>query len=148
MRVSAKGRYALAAMLHMAQRADTGEYITLISISQRLGISKIYLEQVFSLLKRGELVCSVKGAQGGYQLARRPEEITAYDILSSVELSLFERTEDTVPDKAKEVDRAMQAALFGPLQEAVQASLRGVTLFDLQREAEKQNAAEGLMFYI
>ncbi|MEL7602247.1 MAG: Rrf2 family transcriptional regulator, partial [Bacillota bacterium] len=49
MRVSAKGRYALAAMLHMAQRADTGEYITVISISERLGISKIYLEQVFSL---------------------------------------------------------------------------------------------------
>lgn len=148
MRVSAKGRYALAAMLHMAQRADTGEYITVISISERLGISKIYLEQVFSLLKRGELVYSVKGAQGGYQLARRPEEITAYDILSSVELSLFEHTEDTVLEKAPEMDKAMQAAIFGPLQEAVQASLRGVTLNDLQREAEKQNAAEGLMFYI
>lgn len=148
MRVSAKGRYALAAMLHMAQRADTGEYITVVSISQRLGISKIYLEQVFSLLKRGELVHSVKGAQGGYQLARRPEDITAYDILASVELSLFEHTEDTVLEKAPEVDRAMQSAIFGPLQEAVQAFLRGVTLSDLRREAEKQNAAEGLMFYI
>ncbi len=147
MRVSAKGRYALAAMLHMAQRADTGEYITVVSISQRMGISKIYLEQVFSLLKRGELVHSVKGAQGGYQLSRRPEEITAYDILSAVELTLFEQAEETVKDKAPQVDRAMQAAIFSPLQEVVQSFLRGVTLSDLQREAEKQNA-EGLMFYI
>ncbi len=99
-------------------------------------------------LKRGELVHSVKGAQGGYQLARRPEDITAYDILASVELSLFEHTEDTVLEKAPEVDRAMQSAIFGPLQEAVQAFLRGVALSDLRREAEKQNAAEGLMFYI
>lgn len=148
MRVSAKGRYALAALLHMAQRDGTGEYITVVSISQRLGISKIYLEQVFSLLKRGGLVHSVKGAQGGYQLARRPEEITAYDVLSAVEISLFEHTEDTVAEKAPEVDRAMQFTIFGPLQETMQAFLKGVTLLDMQREAEKQNAAEGLMFYI
>ena len=56
MRISAKGRYALASVIHMAQQHHSGESVTLISISERLGISKIYLEQVFSLLKRGELV--------------------------------------------------------------------------------------------
>ena len=56
MRISAKGRYALASVVHMAQQQHSGESITLVSISERLGISKIYLEQVFSLLKRGELV--------------------------------------------------------------------------------------------
>jgi hypothetical protein len=50
MRISAKGRYALAATIHLAQKYDSGEYTTVLSISERFGISKIYLEQVFSLL--------------------------------------------------------------------------------------------------
>ncbi|MFV0412017.1 MAG: RrF2 family transcriptional regulator, partial [Oscillospiraceae bacterium] len=65
MKVSTKGRYALAAVTHMAQQHSTGEYITVLSIAERLGLSKIYLEQVFSLLKRGGIVNSTKGAQGG-----------------------------------------------------------------------------------
>ena len=55
------------------------------------GVSKIYLEQVFSLLKRDGLVNSIKGAQGGYQLSRPAEEISVYDILSVAELSMFEK---------------------------------------------------------
>lgn len=148
MRISAKGRYALAAMIHMAQHTGTGEYITVISISETLGISKIYLEQVFSLLKRGELVNSVKGAQGGYQLTRMPKEITAYDVLSAVELSLFEKTEDTVAEKSVEMDKAMRLAVFEPLEQAARTSLQGVTLYDLAIETEKQKSAQGLMYFI
>ena len=91
MRISAKGRYALAAAISMAQQHGTGEYITVISISEKLGISKIYLEQVFSLLKRAGLVTSVKGAQGGYQLSRMPGQITALDLLMAVETSPLNR---------------------------------------------------------
>ena len=83
MRISAKGRYALAAVVSMAQQYQGGEYITLLSISEKLGISKIYLEQVFSLLRRSGLVDSVKGAQGGYRLSRAPRLITAWEILSA-----------------------------------------------------------------
>src|SRR5690606_1073070 len=108
MRISAKGRYALAAVINMAQQYDSGECITVISISERLGISKIYLEQVFSMLKRGDIVRSVKGAQGGYQLVRPPEQITVLDVLSAVETSLFETVEDTVPEKAPEIEAAMR----------------------------------------
>ena len=90
MRISAKGRYALASTISLAQDYAKGEYTTVLSISEKLGISKIYLEQVFSLLKRGGIVNSVKGSQGGYQLARMPQQITLYDVLSAVELSLFE----------------------------------------------------------
>ena len=109
MRISAKGRYALAAAISMAENYSNGEYITVISISEKLGISKIYLEQVFSLLKRGGIVISVKGAQGGYQLARVPRDITVFDVLSSVETSLFEQAEETVQEKAPEFEAAMRA---------------------------------------
>lgn len=148
MRISTKGRYALAAAVSMAQQYGGGGYITAVSISDKLGISKIYLEQVFSLLKRGGLVVSVKGAQGGYLLSRSPEKISAYDILSSVESSLFEKTEDTVTDKAPEIDEAMRKSVFEILDSSVREALSTVTLEDLKSEAEMHFSGSSAMFYI
>ena len=147
MRISAKGRYALAAAIDMAQQHHNGEYITLLSISERLSISKIYLEQVFSLLKRAALVLSVKGAQGGYQLARSPEQISVLDILLAVEQALTEPTQETVAEKAPALEAALRL-VFGRLYQAVEAGLRGVTLADLVIEAEKHKAQQAMMFYI
>lgn len=148
MRISAKGRYALAAAITMAGQDAGGEYITVISISERLGISKIYLEQVFSLLKRSGLVNSVKGAQGGYQLARSPGRITVYDILSAVETSLFERAEDTVPDTAPEIESALRCAAFDALDKRVEEVLGRITLEELVAETEKNRTGHSAMYYI
>jgi len=148
MRISAKGRYDMAAAVYMAENYNSGECITVVSISERLGISKIYLEQVFSLLKRGGIVNSVKGAQGGYQLARNPRKITVLDVLSAVELSLFEPAEETVKAKAPEIDAAMRIAVFDALDTAVKNTLEKISLADLVNEAEKQKADQGLMFFI
>lgn len=148
MRISVKGRYALAAVISMAENHNNGEYITVISISERLGISKIYLEQVFSLLKRGGIVNSIKGSQGGYQLARMPQQITVFDVLTSVEVNLFEPTESTVINKAPEIDKAMRLCAFDKLDNAVKTTLSDVTLNDLLAEIEKQKTDQGLMFYI
>ena len=109
MRISSRGRYALAAVISMARQFNSGEYITVISISENLGISKIYLEQVFALLKKADIVSATKGAQGGYQLTRPPEQITVLDILQAVELSLFEMTQDTVPEKAPDIEAALRS---------------------------------------
>lgn len=148
MKISAKGRYALAAMTHMAQRYDSGEYITVLSIADRLGISKIYLEQVFSLLKRGGLVISIKGAQGGYQLSKSPSEITAFDILSAVELSLFEPTDNSVMERAPEIEKALKIRVFEALDAVVKSGLEKVTLLDLVMEAERHREDDAMMFYI
>jgi Rrf2 family protein len=148
MRISAKGRYGLAAAVNMAENYNSGECITVISISERLGISKIYLEQVFSLLKRGGIVNSVKGAQGGYQLARNPRQITVLDVLSAVELSLFEPAEESVKSKAPEIEAAMRTSVFDAIDGAVKDALENITLSDLVNEAEKHKANQGLMFFI
>jgi len=148
MKISVKARYALAAMTSMAANHANGEYITVISISEKLGISKIYLEQVFSLLRRSGLVNSTKGAQGGYQLARMPQQITVYDVLSAVELSLFEKTEDTVSNKAPEIDKAMQLSAFQILDHAVKDTLENIMLSDLVSAAEKYKAGDEIMYYI
>lgn len=148
MRISAKSRYGLSAMINLAKFYTTSENVSLLSISESLGISKIYLEQVFSLLKRANLVTSVKGSQGGYQLAIDPKKITVYDILSSIETSLFEKTESTVEEKAPDIEQAMHHILFQKLDETVKEVLQNMTLFDLVNETERYTSEDRLMFYI
>lgn len=148
MRISVKGRYALAAGIYLAEQYDSGQPITVISMSEKLGISKIYLEQVFSLLKRGGLVTSTKGAQGGYKLKQEPKEITVFAVLSAVELALFEGTEETTTESAPEIEAAMQDAVFLVLDRAVKDTLGSITLEDLLTEAEKHRAEQGYMFYL
>ncbi|TCL56235.1 BadM/Rrf2 family transcriptional regulator [Kineothrix alysoides] len=148
MRISSKGRYALAAVTNMAQRYDSGEYATVINISKELGISKIYLEQVFSLLKRGGVVTSTKGAQGGYLLSRKPGQITVFEVLASVEDSLFERTQETVAENAMDIESALRITVFDTLDEVISETSQGITLLDLVNEAEKHKGEHEIMFYI
>ncbi|MEA5059656.1 MAG: Rrf2 family transcriptional regulator [Candidatus Pelethousia sp.] len=148
MRISSKGRYALAAVISMAQQYNGGESITVMSISKGLNLSKIYLEQVFSLLKRGGIVISIKGAQGGYQLARRPEQISVLAVLSAAELSVLERTEETVLEKAPDIEGAMRAIVFDELDRSLKATLESITLSDLVMEAEKRKDKSARMYYI
>ena len=149
MRISAKGRYALAAMISIAgENSNSDEHKSIISISEKLGISKIYLEQVFSLLKRGGVVNSVKGAQGGYYLTRMPQQITAMDILLAVELSLFENTGETIKKKAPEIEAAMHILVFDKIDDSVKTILQKITLAKLVSEAEKNKTNQGYMFFI
>lgn len=148
MRISAKGRYALAAIISMAQQYNSGEHITVISISEKLGLSKIYLEQVFALLKKAEIVSSAKGAQGGYQLTRMPGQITVLDVLLAVESSLFEQTQETVQEKAPDIEMAMRLSAFNILDRNVRQTLSSITIADLVSEAEKHKENNAMMFYI
>ncbi len=148
MRISSKGRYGLAAMISMAQNYASDECITIVSISEKLGISKIYLEQVFSLLKRAGLVVASKGAQGGYKLTKGPNEISAYEILRALEQSLFESTELSVSKKANDIEQVMQNNVFTIIDDNVKNALEQVSLESLLLELEKQKQNDGFMFYI
>jgi len=148
MKISAKGRYGLAAMSHMAQNYQTGSPITIISIAEKLGISKIYLEQVFSLLKRSGLVNSIKGAQGGYQLALAPNKITVYAILAAIEIALVETTENTVKEQAPSLDAALRITVFDVIDRNLSESLKQISLNDIINEAEKQKPIDDFMYFI
>ena len=108
MKISSKARYGLASMIYIAKNCSHNECITIINIANSLKISKIYLEQVFSLLKRANLVISIKGAQGGYQLARSIDSITAKDIIGAIELSLFDKTDVTVLNSSEAIEKVME----------------------------------------
>lgn len=146
MKISAKGRYGLVAMTHLAQNFNSGTPITIISISQKLGISKIYLEQVFALLKRSKLVTSIKGSQGGYQLSYKPNEITVYDILSAIELSLMEPT--VSESKIPELDRAINSCVYEPLDKKIFELLDSISLEDILQVVNKEMDTSSLMYFI
>lgn len=87
MKISTKGRYALRLMLDLALN-NTGEYITIKSIASRQEISEKYLEQIISVLNKAGYVKSIRGAQGGYRLAKEPVEYTVGMILRLTEGSI------------------------------------------------------------
>ena len=147
MRISSKGRYALGAMIEMAL-GGTEDFTAVVSISQKLGISKIYLEQVFSVLKRNGLVLSEKGARGGYKLRLSPSEIKVLDILKPLELALFEKPEGQVGENAPEVGDILTELVFSRVDLAIVHVLESVTLADLAQRVGEERAVRGYMYYI
>lgn len=87
MKISTKGRYAVRVMLDLALN-DGGECIKVKEIAGRQGISEKYLEQIIAVLNRAGYVKSVRGAQGGYRLAKDPGEYTVGMVLRLTEGSL------------------------------------------------------------
>ena len=87
MKLSTKGRYGLRAMIDLARYSEE-EPVSISSIAVRQGISEGYLEQLVSLLKKAGLVKSIRGAGGGYILARAMDDISVGDILRALEGSL------------------------------------------------------------
>ena len=82
--VSTQVRYALRALLYIAEHRDESP-VPLTQIAEEEEISKKYLENIFTLLKRGGLVVSSRGPVGGYSLAITPENLRLYDIVLAVD---------------------------------------------------------------
>jgi len=96
-KLSTKGRYGTRLMVNLARHYTNGqEAIILKNVSEQEGISIRYLEQIIIPLKIAKLVKSIRGAGGGYTLARKPSEIKVCDILHALEgtCSLVECIED------------------------------------------------------
>jgi len=146
MKISAKGRYAIAATLEIARQSGgiDGEFVSSVSVSKSLGISKIFLEQVLSGLKKAEIVASAKGTGGGYRLAAPPEGITVWDILLTAESGLFEKTDVTAAD-APNIEAALNELVFDKLDAAVRAALKHTTLRELLDCANNQSDAQAFM---
>ena len=84
MKLTSKGRYAVMALIDIA-RFDNINPVSLRDISLRQGISLDYLEQIFSKLKKSQIVKSIRGTQGGYVLSKQPHEIKLTNIFNAVD---------------------------------------------------------------
>lgn len=131
MKISTKGRYALRLMLDLAINY-TGEYISIKSIAARQDISEKYLEQIITQLNKAGYVRSVRGAQGGYILAKAPSEYTVGMILRLMEGSLAPVS--CVDEDENNCDRAavcVTQEVWKKIQEAVENVVDHITLADL-----------------
>ena len=146
MKLSAKSRYALASLVKMALVHESQPTITVLEIADSLEISKIYLERIFSELRRGDVVGSIKGAQGGYYLTKAPADITLYDILYSVEPALFTDNEATVEQSSQKIERALVEMVYTPMREGLEKTLKGIKLFDIALEAQGEDG--NYMYYL
>ena len=84
MKLTSKGRYAVMALVDLA-RFDNINPVSLRDISLRQNISLDYLEQIFSKLKKSQIVHSIRGTHGGYVLTKKPNEIKLTNIFDAVD---------------------------------------------------------------
>jgi Rrf2 family protein len=138
MRISTRGRYALRAMVDLAQHGDQGP-VSRQELSDRQEISANYLAQLFMHLQAVGLVEGVKGPGGGYRLVRDPSLISAGDVVRAVEgpVAVVHCTLPC-PDEGpacRRVNRCATHLLWNRVSEAVAEVLDSFTLRDLADEA-------------
>jgi len=140
MRLTAKGRYAVTAMLDLAVHQTEGP-ISLADISHRQGISLSYLEQLFAKLRRQELVSSVRGPGGGYRLNREPQDIYVAEIIDSVDENV-DATKCSGRADCQQGEMCLSHQLWSELSDEIHHFLAGIDLASIIEKREvKQIAA-------
>ena len=129
MRLTTKGRFAVTAMVDLAMRQSRGP-VTLAAISERQHISLSYLEQLFGKLRRRNLVSSVRGPGGGYNLAQPAAKVSVADIVTAVDEPL-DATQCGGKENCADDKRCMTHDLWATLNTKMHEYLSSVTLADL-----------------
>lgn len=140
--ISSKGKYGLVALMDICLYSRS-EAVTLKSVSKRQDISERYLEQIFSILKKGGIINSKKGAQGGYFLARKPKDITVGEILNILEgylkiVSLSEEKND--------IECFMQKKIWNNINRQIETYFNSITLEELVKDYIEGKIT--IMYYI
>ncbi|RPJ07510.1 MAG: Rrf2 family transcriptional regulator [Spirochaetaceae bacterium] len=140
--ISTRVRYGIRALLELA-KAQEREPLSLHEISQRLGLSFKYLENIFMLLKRGNMVRGTRGPEGGYVLVKRPHELSILQIVTALEGPLFSNECTDLDSSCSRIDLCCLRGLWADLQKTVDAYLGGKTLADL---LETESSLPELLF--
>jgi Rrf2 family cysteine metabolism transcriptional repressor len=145
MKVSTRARYALRAMMDLAMHND-GRPVLVKNIAERQKISGHYLEQILISLKVAGLVSSVRGAGGGFYLARQPSLIRLSEIMQVVEGTTAPVACVDVPDRYARSSFCAARDVWVEVKKAVDGVLESFTLEDIvnrQREREAFFAGQG-----
>lgn len=144
MKISTKGKYGMKAIVDLAIHSSEGA-VTLKSISERQDISEGYLEQIFSLLRKNNLIKGKKGSQGGYVLQKDPKHITVGEILRSLEgdLSVVELDDNYIDDR---MEKCIKDIVWDKLNDKINFVVNSISLEDLVEEYKKDR--NSFMYYI
>ncbi len=144
MRISAKGEYAIKAVLDLALHRDR-DLIPIQEIAARESIPQRYLEQVLLSLKRAGILTSKRGSAGGYQLTKSPDEITVGAVLRAVEGTGAPFEPHVRPRNARGDDLA---ELWHRIGDAVSQVVDQLTFGDLAAQAAQRRASARPMYHI
>ena len=154
MRLSTQSRYGVRAVFDIAYNGG-GEGVQIKDIARRQEISPRYLEQIFQRLRDAEILVSKRGPQGGYSLAKRPEQIKVGDIIRVTEKGL-EPVFCVHPEKSgKDCDRIAECVtrlIWKEAGEKLEDFFDSVTIGDLCEKAEllgvQKEQGQSAMYYI
>ncbi|EHL16518.1 RrF2 family transcriptional regulator [Peptoanaerobacter stomatis] len=136
--VSTKGRYALKAVFELAM-TDIDTPMSLNTISERTDLSELYLEQIFSVLKKKGIVKSIRGVQGGYLLTRKPDEISAGEIIKALEGELSPSKCLIDEGYCDMLDRCPTYMIWDRIKKSIDEVIDNTTLQDMIDEYNKKN---------
>lgn len=129
MKLTTRSRYGLKACAYLASK-DTGEPISLTTMAQDLNLSENYLEQLLRTLRQNGVIKSVRGAQGGYMLAKPAEEITVGELLTILEGSALV-TECALEDVGPCTEDCLTRDVFVIINRAIHEAVDKLTLKDI-----------------
>lgn len=141
MRLTSKGRYAVTAMLDVALHSQSGP-VPLADISERQGISLSYLEQLFSRLRKNDLVASVRGPGGGYLLGRDADQIFVAQVIAAVDESVDATRCQGSKEGCQNGDRCLTHALWRDLSDRITSFLSSISLDELVKNQEVMVVAD------
>lgn len=142
MRLSTKSRYAVTSLLDVVLHSDEGP-VSLADISKRQGVSLSYLEQLFSKMRRQNLVISSRGPGGGYVLSRSPAEMVISDIVESVDEDLKVYNKDALQGTV-EFEPCLTEMLWEELSAEIKNYLGSITLAEVIEEGNKDTLVDEL----
>ena len=147
-KVSTKGRYGLRAIVDLAVHNTDGQ-VSLKSVAERQGLSENYLEQLFSSLKKSGLVKSIRGAQGGYLLAKSAEDISVGDVLRSLEGTLcpVDCIDIEAPINCEKSDICVTAAVWAKIRDKINEVVDSISISDLVKDYENKTKND-YIYYI
>jgi Rrf2 family protein len=127
MKISTRGRYGIRLLIDLAEHSDES-HVSLASAAERQSISIRYLEQVAVILRRAGFIRSIKGASGGYALARPPVDIFLGDVLRVLEGDMLVVDPPLPGVKENRLQRCIRATVFDRLNDRIAAVLDGRNL--------------------
>ncbi len=139
MRISAKAEYACVAMLELAARHGAPQPLRIKAIADAQGIPQRFLVQILLQLKTAGLVASVRGAAGGYQLTRAPEEISLAAVINAIDdRTLAPRSALGEANRTPVVEALID--VWHEIQAREQRTLEALNLAELLRRARRSDA--------
>lgn len=134
MKLSTKGRYGLRALIDLALYSEN-ETVSIQSIASRQNISDSYLEQLMRKLRSAGLIVSVRGAQGGYKLARPANEISVGDVLRALEGSLEAVTCGGEDNSCQGADLCVTKFVWERINSSIRDTVDSIKLSQLVEES-------------